>query len=119
VEHPDDCGYPVPQEVFQDVGDRAMAAGITTSIRMPREVCNLYETIAQATGRARNDLMVEALLIEGRRWVNEIAMILEGGVQARAGQLSPIEEVLARFKDRGILPDSFDVHVSDADTGVV
>ena len=55
-----------------------MAAGVTTSIRMPEEVRDLYETIAQATGRTKNDLMVEVLRTEGARRVQEIAMILEG-----------------------------------------
>ena len=55
-----------------------MSAGITTSIRMPREVRDLYETIARATGRAKNDLMVEVLRREGQRLVREIALILEG-----------------------------------------
>ncbi|HZS86588.1 MAG TPA: hypothetical protein VFE42_03745 [Chloroflexota bacterium] len=92
-----------------------MAAGITTSIRMPQEVRDLYETIAQATGRAKNDLMVEALLMEGQRRVHEIAMILEGGAQARAGQLSSIEDVVARFKDKGMLPADFDLDARDVD----
>jgi predicted transcriptional regulator len=94
-----------------------MAAGITTSIRMPQEVRDLYETIAQATGRAKNDLMVEALLVEGQRRVNEIAMILEGSAQARAGQLSFIEDVVTRFKDRGMLPAAFDLNANEVDAG--
>lgn len=87
-----------------------MAAGVTTSIRMPQEVRDLYETIARATGRAKNDLMVEALREEGQRRVNEIAMILEGREQARAGRLSSIEEVVTRFKQRGMLPADFDLN---------
>ena len=90
-----------------------MAAGVTTSIRMPQEVRDLYETIAQATGRAKNDLMVEALRAEGERRVAEIAMILEGRAQARAGRLSPIEDVVARFKQRGMLPADFDLDSDD------
>ncbi len=94
-----------------------MAAGITTSIRMPEEVRDLYETLAQATGRAKNDLMVEVLRIEGQRRVNEIAMILEGREQARAGRLSPIAEVVARFKAKGMLPADFDLDADDAGAG--
>jgi len=86
-----------------------MAAGITTSIRMPEEVRELYETLAHATGRARNDLMVEALRIEGQRRIGEIALILEGRDQARAGRLSPLDEVIARFKAGGMLPSGFDI----------
>jgi predicted transcriptional regulator len=84
-----------------------MAAGITTSIRMPEEVRDLYETLALATGRAKNDLMVEALRTEGRRRVDEIARILEGRDQARAGRLSPIDDVVARFKAKNMLPADF------------
>lgn len=84
-----------------------MAAGIITSIRMPEAVRDLYDTLARATGRARNDLMVEALQREGQRRIAEIAMVLEGREQARAGRLSPIDAVVARFKGQGMLPPDF------------
>jgi len=80
---------------------------------MPKEVRDLYETIARATGRAKNDLMVEVLRAEGQRRVQEIAMILEGREQARAGRLSSIEDVVARFKQRGMLPPDFDLTTAD------
>jgi predicted transcriptional regulator len=92
-----------------------MAAGITTSIRMPEEIRDLYETLAQATGRARNDLMVEVLRTEGRRRVDEIAMILEGRDQARSGRLSPLDEVIARFKAREMLPADFTLSPDEPD----
>jgi len=92
-----------------------MAAGITTSIRMPEEVRDLYETLAQATGRAKNEIMVEVLRIEGQRRLNEIAMILEGRDQARAGQLSSLADVIARFKAKGMLPAEFDLETDDSD----
>ncbi len=92
-----------------------MAAGITTSIRMPEEVRDLYETIARATGRAKNDLMVEVLRHEGQRQVREIALILEGRDDARAGRTSPIADVAARFKERGLLAADFDLDASDDD----
>jgi predicted transcriptional regulator len=93
-----------------------MAAGITTSIRMPEEIRDLYETLAQATGRAKNDLMVEVLRSEGRRRVDEIALILEGRDQARAGRLSPIDDVVARFKARDMLPADFTLGPEEPDT---
>lgn len=93
-----------------------MAAGITTSIRMPEEVRDLYETLAQATGRTKNEIMVEVLRIEGERRVSEIAMVLEGRDQARAGRLSSIADVVARFKARGMLPDEFDLGTDDTAT---
>src|SRR5258708_39206153 len=92
-----------------------MSAGITTSIRMPEEVRDLYETLAQATGRAKNDLMVEVLRTEGQRRVDELAMVLEGRDQARAGRVSPLEDVVARLKAKGMLPADFDLAQQEAD----
>jgi predicted transcriptional regulator len=91
-----------------------MAAGITTSIRMPQDIRDLYETLAQATGRARNDLMVEALRVEGQRRLDDIALILEGRDQARAGRLSPIDDVVTRFKARRMLPADFTLGSDEA-----
>ena len=92
-----------------------MAAGITTNIRMPEDVRDLYETIARATGRTKNDVMVEVLRVEGRRRVREIAMVLEGRERARSGRLSPLRDVIDRFKAKGMLPAGFDVLKDDAD----
>lgn len=90
-----------------------MPAGITTSIRMPQEIRDLYDTLAQTTGRARNDLMVEVLRAEGERRINEIALILEGREQARAGKLRPLSEVIERFQAKGMLSPEFEL----GDTG--
>jgi len=84
-----------------------MAAAITTSIRMPAEVRDQFETLAQAMGRSRNDLMVEALRMVGEHKTRELAMIQEGQEQARAGRLTPIKDVVADFKRRGMLPTDF------------
>jgi predicted transcriptional regulator len=91
-----------------------VTSGITTSIRMPKEVRDLYETLARATGRAKNDVMVEVLRVEGQRRVNELALILEGREQAHAGRLSPIADVVARLKTKGMLPSDFDLDAGDA-----
>ncbi len=88
-------------------------AAITTSIRMAEDIRDLYKTLAQATGRTQNELMVEALRAEGERKVLEIAMIQEGLSQARAGRLTPIEDVVADFKSRGMLGSDFTL---DTDT---
>jgi len=80
---------------------------ITTSIRMPDEVHEQYETLAQATGRTRNELMVEALHEVAEQKLREIAMIQEGLEQSRAGLGIPIEDVVARFKAEGMLPADF------------
>jgi predicted transcriptional regulator len=92
-----------------------MSSGITTSIRMPEEVRDLYETLARATGRAKNDLMVEALRIEGQRRIDELAMILEGRDQARAGRVTPLGDVVEEFKAKGMLPADFDLDQPDPD----
>ncbi len=88
-------------------------AAITTSIRMAEDIRDLYKTLAQATGRTQNELMVEALRAEGERKVLEIAMIQEGLAQARAGRLTPIEDVVSDFKNRGMLASDFTL---DTDT---
>lgn len=80
---------------------------VTTSIRMPDEVHEQYETLAQATGRTRNDLMVEALRDVAERRMHEIALIQEGLAQSRAGLGSPIEDVVERFKAEGLLPADY------------
>ena len=59
-----------------------MVAGTTTSVRMPEEVRELYDILAHATGQARDDLMVDALKVEGQRRLEEIAGILEGRHQS-------------------------------------
>lgn len=77
---------------------------VTTSIRMPAEVRDHYETLAQATGRTRNDLMVEALQEVAEYRLREIAMIQEGLAQARAGRTIAIADVIAEFTRDGLLP---------------
>jgi len=59
-----------------------MVAGTTTSIRMLGEVRELYELLAHAIGRARDDLMVDALKVEGQRRLDQIAGILGGRPQS-------------------------------------
>ncbi len=103
--------------VLQAEKGTIVAAGITTSIRMPEEIRDLYETLAQATGRAKNDLLVEVLRVEGERRVREIAMILEGREQAGAGRLSPLDDVVTRFKTKGMLATDFDLGVGAAEPG--
>jgi predicted transcriptional regulator len=85
---------------------------VTTSIRMPREVRDQYETLAQATGRTRNDLMVDALRLVAEERLREIAMIQEGLEQARAGRTIAIEDVVAEFKRDGLLPAKFRLDVA-------
>jgi predicted transcriptional regulator len=92
-----------------------MTADITTSICVPSDVRDLYETLAQMTGRVMNDLMVEALRVEGQRQVDELAIILEGRAQAKAGQVSLLGDVVNRLKAKGLLPADFDLSQVDAD----
>ncbi len=88
----------------------AMATeAVNTSIRMGADIRDMYETIARATGRSRNELMAEALRVEGERQIREIAMIEEGLADLRAGRSAPLEDVVARLKERGMLPPDFDL----------
>ena len=80
---------------------------VTTSIRMPDEVHEQYETLALATGRTRNELMVEALHEVAEQKLQEIAMIQEGIRAAAEGRVATIEDVVARFKAEGMLPADF------------
>ena len=80
---------------------------VTTSIRLPDEVRDQYETLAQATGRTRNELMVEALRETAERQLREIALVQEGLAQAEAGLGIPIADVVARFKAEGLLPSDY------------
>jgi len=91
---------------------------VTTSIRMPDEVHEQYETLAQATGRTRNELMVEALRGAAEQQLREIAMIQEGLVQSRAGLGTPIEDVVARFKAEGMLAADFRLDNDEEPTDV-
>ncbi|HEY8285409.1 MAG TPA: ribbon-helix-helix protein, CopG family [Chloroflexota bacterium] len=86
---------------------------VTTSIRMPDEVHKQYETLAQATGRTRNELMVEALRDAAERQLREISLIQEGLAESRAGLGIPIEDIVARFQAEGILPAGFVLEVDE------
>ncbi len=80
---------------------------VTTSIRMPAEVRDHYETLAQALGRTRNELMVDALRQVAIRRLRELAMIQEGIDDMRAGRVIPLEDLVAQFRRDGMLSPSF------------
>jgi predicted transcriptional regulator len=84
---------------------------------MPDDVHEQYEMPAQATGRTRNDLMVEALRRAAEQQLHEIALIQEGLSQSRAGLGIPIEDVGARFKTEGMLPAGFALGTNADRTG--
>lgn len=77
----------------------------TTSLRLPDDVRDVYETLTAATGRSRNDLMVEALRLVGERRLREIALIQEGQDQLRRGQGIPFADLLADLRREGMLAD--------------
>ena len=94
-----------------------MAAGtraVNTSIRMGEDVRDMYEILSQATGRTRNDLMAEALRVEGERQIGEIALIEAGIASLRAGRSASLETVTARLTARGMLPADFDVSAAES-----
>ncbi len=82
----------------------------TTSLRLPDDVRDLYDTLVAATGRSRNDLMVEALRLVGERQLKELARVQEGQRQLRAGQGIPFEAVLNELRANGMLPHDEDEH---------
>jgi predicted transcriptional regulator len=77
----------------------------TTSLRLPEDVRDVYDTLVVATGRSRNDLMVEALRIVGEARVRELAMVQEGQRQLRAGLGIPLPALRAQLRVEGLLLD--------------
>lgn len=73
----------------------------------------MYEILAEATERAKTEIMVEVLRVEEERRVNKIAMILDGRDQARAGLFASLSDVIARLKVKDMLPADIDVASSD------
>jgi len=92
-----------------------MMGATTTSLRLPNDVRDVYDTLVSATGRSRNDLMVEALRLVGERQLHEIALVQEGQRQLRAGQGIPFARLLAELRTDGMLPDDEEVD-RDTDT---
>jgi len=88
---------------------------VVTSIRVPVDVKEQYETLAQATGRTRNDLMVDALRVVAERRLRDIALIQEGLARIRAGRTIAVEDVVAGFKRDGILAADFTLDADDND----
>jgi len=88
---------------------------VTTSIRMPAEVRDQYETLAQATGRTRNDLMVDALRQVAQARLRDLAMIQEGMEAWKAGQTIGVDDLVTTFKAEGLLSPGFDLARTNAD----
>ena len=82
----------------------------TTSLRLPDDIRAVYDTLVAATGRSRNDLMVEALRLVGERQLKEIALVQEGQRQLRAGQGIPLQSLLGELHANGMLPHDEDEH---------
>jgi len=85
----------------------------TTSLRLPEDVRDVYDTLVAATGRSRNDLMVEALRVVGERQLREIALVQEGQRQHRAGLGISLAVMRAELRATGILPDEVEGAASD------
>jgi predicted transcriptional regulator len=75
---------------------------ITTSLRLPDDVRDIYDMLVAATGRSRNDLMIEALRLVGEDRIREIALVQEGQDQLRAGLGIPLADLTARLRADGI-----------------
>ena len=80
----------------------------TTSLRLPDDVRDVYDSLVAATGRSRNDLMVEALRLVGEQRMREIALVQEGQRQIRGGQDIPFAELEAELRAKGMLYEDSD-----------
>ena len=78
---------------------------MTTSLRLPDDLREVYDTLVRATGRSRNDLMVEALRLVGERQLREIALIQEGQDQLRAGLGITLADLVDELRAEGMLPN--------------
>lgn len=77
-----------------------------TSLRIPDDMRVQYDALAEATGRTRSDLMVEALDAYLAAKMQRIAMIQEGVRQLDEGRTHTHDEVIATLQARGMLPAS-------------
>ena len=79
---------------------------VTTSIRLPDEVREQYETLAQATGRTRNELMVEALrpIREGYAALSKDPSYIETLLREGADRVRPMAQqtMKAAFNAMGL-----------------
>lgn len=68
-----------------------------TSLRIPAEVRDQYEQLAEATGRTRGYLMAEALATYVRRQLWQVHKIQRSLEHAQTGLIVPTEEMDALF----------------------
>lgn len=80
-------------------------AATTTSLRLPEDLRDVYDTLVAATGRSRNELMVEALRLVGEARLRELALVQEGQRQLRTGLGIPLTTLRAQLRAEGLLPD--------------
>ncbi len=81
-----------------------MSMSTMTSLRIPDAMRTQYDALAEATGRTRSDLMVEALDAYIAAKMQRIAMIQEGVRQLDEGRTHTHDEVIATLRARGMLP---------------
>ena len=74
-----------------------------TSIRIPDQLRDEYDALAEATGRTRNYLMAEALerYAAEERW--QLAQVDEGIADADAGDVVTHEQLQADWLARGLI----------------
>ena len=75
-----------------------------TSLRIPDAMRTQYDALAEATGRTRSDLMIEALDAYIAAKMQRIAMIQEGVRQLDEGRTHTHDDVIATLQARGMLP---------------
>jgi predicted transcriptional regulator len=74
-----------------------------TTVRLPRDLRARYDTLAQATGRSRTDLIVEAMTRYIDAEMAYIAAVQEGLADIEAGLHGDLDEVTGAWIARGLL----------------
>ncbi len=74
-----------------------------TSLRIPDDMRARFDALADAMGRTRSDLMIEALDAYIAAKTQRIALIQEGVRQLDDGRMHTHDEVIATLQARGML----------------
>jgi predicted transcriptional regulator len=87
-----------------------------TSVRLPSDLRARYDELAQATGRTRSDLIIEAMTRYLDAEMAYIAAVQEGLADIEAGRHRDLDEVTGEWIARGLLSPTWqdETSVDDA-----
>lgn len=74
-----------------------------TSVRLPADLRARFDELARASGRTRNDLIVEAMTRYVEAEMAYIAAVQEGLADVEAGRHRDLDEVAEEWVGRGLL----------------